>query len=105
MTAYCSGRETDCARPLPVPAFREVREHGRYVIGPGDRCQAVFPDNPAGKVWTRANITEGLEPSALPLGLSMQAAACELADRTHAGHWSPDLDAVLIPFAGDVRRE
>jgi hypothetical protein len=38
-----------------------------------------------------------LEPSALPLGLYMQAAVCELADRTHAGNWSPDLDAVLIP--------
>jgi hypothetical protein len=72
---------------------------------PGDRREATFPDNPAGKVWTRANISEGMEPSALPLGLYMQAAVCELADRTHAGNWSANLDAVLFPFSGDSGRE
>jgi len=25
----------------------------------------------------------------------MQAAVCDLADRTHAGNWLPNLDAVL----------
>jgi hypothetical protein len=69
---------------------------------PGDRREATFPDNPAGKVWTRANITEGLEPSTLPLGLYMQAAVCELADRTYAGNWSPNLDGVLFRRADNL---
>jgi hypothetical protein len=56
-------------------------------------------DNPAGKAWTRANITEGLEPEAWPQGPYMQAAVCELADRTQAKQWEPDLDAVLFPAA------
>jgi len=71
----------------------------------GCRREAVFPDNPAGQVWTRANITEGLEPSALRQGLYMQAAVCERPDRTHAGNRSSNLDAVLFPFAGDGKRE
>jgi hypothetical protein len=58
---------------------------------------ARFADNPAGKTWTRANIRDGLEPSSLPIGIYMQAAVCELADRTHAGNWSPNLNAVLYP--------
>lgn len=58
---------------------------------------ARFADNPAGKTWTRANIRDGLEPSALPIGVCMQAAVCELADRTHAGKWSPNLNTVLHP--------
>jgi hypothetical protein len=41
----------------------------------------------------------GIEPSALPLGLYMQAAVCELADRTQARNWSPNLDAALYPDA------
>lgn len=72
---------------------------------PGGRRQARFPDNPAGQVWTRANITEGLEPSAFPVALYMQAAVCELADRTHADNWSPDLDAVLFPSAREPGSE
>jgi hypothetical protein len=56
-------------------------------------------DNPAGQCWDRANIATGLEPAAVPLGLYMQAAVCELADRTQAGNWSADLDAVLFPDA------
>jgi hypothetical protein len=29
----------------------------------------------------------------------MQAAVCELADRTHARQWAANLDAVLYPAA------
>jgi hypothetical protein len=62
---------------------------------PAVEAEAQFPDNPAGKMWSRANIAEGVEPSALPLGIYMQAAVCELADRTQTGAWSNDLNAVL----------
>ncbi len=63
-----------------------------------------FPDNPAGKTWSRANISEGVEPSSLPLGIYMQAAVCELADRTQAANWSANLDAVLYPDAPRLPR-
>jgi hypothetical protein len=53
---------------------------------------ARFADNPAGKTWTRANIRDGLEPSSVPVGIYMQAAVCELADRVRTGNWSPNLD-------------
>lgn len=56
-------------------------------------------NNPAGRPWTRANIAEGLEPAALPVGVYMQAAVCELADRTQAGNWSVNLEEVLFPEA------
>jgi hypothetical protein len=62
---------------------------------PAFKPEAQFPDNPAGKMWNRANIAEGVEPSALPPGIYMQAAVCELADRTQTGVWSNDLNAVL----------
>lgn len=64
---------------------------------PAFQRAAQFPDNPAGLTWTRANIAAGVEPSALPLGIYMQAAVCELADRTQAGAWAANLDAVLFP--------
>ena len=67
--------------------------------GAGLNREAQFPDNPAGKSWSRANITEGVEPSAFSLGIYMQAAACELADRAQAGNWSANLDEVLFPGA------
>jgi hypothetical protein len=73
-----------------------------YALPSRLRGEAKFPDNLAGQVWTRANITGGLEPSTLPLGLYMQAAVCELADRTHAGQWSANLEAVLFPEAPHV---
>lgn len=90
--------------------FVRLNPDRAYVEGllrdaPDGRREARFPDNPVGKVWTRANITEGLEPSALPPGLYMQAAVCELADRTHADNWSPDLDAALFPSARKAGRE
>ena len=66
---------------------------------PMSRRDVRFPDNPAGKSWTRTNIAEGVEPSAFPLGLYMQAAVCELADRTQASDWSPNLATVLCPDA------
>jgi len=61
--------------------------------------RGLLADNPAGKPWTRSNITEGLEPTVLPAGPCMQAAVCELADRTQAGVWSSNLDTVLFPQA------
>jgi hypothetical protein len=67
--------------------------------GPQLQRQQQFPDNPAGKAWTRGNIGEGLEPSALTPGTYMQAAVCELADRAQAANWSANLDAVLFPSA------
>jgi hypothetical protein len=64
-----------------------------------NRTQRPFPDNDAGKSWSRANIREGLEPDAFPMGPYMQAAVCELADRVQSGRWSKNLDAVLYPDA------
>jgi hypothetical protein len=61
--------------------------------------RTTFADNPAGKIWTRTNIAEGLEPSVFAQGPYMQAAVCELADRTQAGDWSVNLGAVLYPEA------
>jgi hypothetical protein len=58
-----------------------------------------FPDNPAGKGFDRSNITSALEPARFPLGLYVQAAVCELADRTQANQWGPNLDGVLYPKA------
>jgi len=68
-------------------------------VGPMRERGVRFPDNAAGKSWTRANIAEGLEPSELPLGLYMQAAVCELADRSWFGNWTANLDRVLHPGA------
>lgn len=59
----------------------------------------TFPDNEAGKEWTRQTIASGLEPPELPLGIFMKAVVCELADRTHAQNWSANLAAVLEPGA------
>lgn len=56
-----------------------------------------FADNPAGREWTRANISEGLEPAEIAMPVYMQAAVCELADRQQAGNWSSNLKAVLFP--------
>jgi len=64
--------------------------------GPAFNRPLHFTDNPAGKTWTREDISEGVEPSALPLGIYMQAAVCELADRAQAKNWSVNLDAVLF---------
>jgi hypothetical protein len=44
-----------------------------------------------------SGIGTGREPSSLPSGVDMQAAVCELAERTHAGDWSSNLAAVLNP--------
>lgn len=120
---YANERDHVQADPAPTHILEQVegfRNAGArfvrlnpdraYVEGllrdaPGGRREARFPDNPVGKVWTRASITEGLEPSALSPGLYMQAAVCELADRTHADNWSPDLDAALFPSAWKAGRE
>jgi len=59
----------------------------------------TFADNDAGRAWDRGNIREGLQPAGPPIGLYMQAAVCELADRTQAGNWAANLDAVLYPQA------
>lgn len=60
---------------------------------------ARLPDNPAGKAFDRGNITAAVEPARFPLQLYMQAAVCELADRTQAGQWASNLDRVLYPEA------
>ena len=77
------------------------------IIASGSRPRAAqaqeasdqFPDNPAGKAFDRSNITAALEPAQFPVGLYMQAAACELADRTQARRWAPNLDGVIYPGA------
>jgi hypothetical protein len=75
-------------------------------LGPGGfplpgfpKAAARIPDNPAGQAFDRSIITAALEPAVLPLGLCMQAAVCELADRVQAGNWAANLDAVLFPDA------
>jgi hypothetical protein len=77
------------------------RAYVEQVLPPGPRFGRglSFADNPAGKSWTRANIAEGLEPPELPLGIYMQAAVCELADRSRFGNWTVNLDKVLHPGA------
>jgi hypothetical protein len=78
---------------------------GRRVAGPGGSVRAKdpagvkFPDNPAGRPLDRSSIGAALEPDIYPQGPYMQAAACELADRTRAGNWSADLEEVLVPDA------
>mgnify|MGYP005836427865 CR=1 FL=1 len=67
--------------------------------GPGRTGQGSFADNPAGKEFHRRNILSGLEPADLPQGVYMQAAVCELADRTQARNWAPDLAGRLYPDA------
>jgi hypothetical protein len=56
-------------------------------------------DNPAHTGWSAENLHLGLEPVEVRMGICMQAAVCELADRTQAGKWTSDLDAVLYPQA------
>ncbi|MBM3359712.1 MAG: hypothetical protein FJY54_18620 [Betaproteobacteria bacterium] len=87
------------ARFVRLNPDRAYVEHLTASLPPRLRAGVKFPDNPAGKTWTRSNINEGLEPSGLPLGLYMQAAICELADRTQAGNGSANLAAVLFPDA------
>jgi hypothetical protein len=72
-----------------------------FMAGPMRAQEAPdrFPDNPAGKAFDRSNIAMALEPTQFPVGLYMQAAVCELADRAQARHWAPNLDGVLYPDA------
>lgn len=67
--------------------------------GPGRTGQGSFADNPAGKEFNRRNILSGLEPADFPQRVYMQAAVCELADRTQARNWAPNLEAILYPDA------
>ena len=67
--------------------------------GQAQEGRGGFPDNPAGKSFDRSNIASALEPARFPLGLYMQAAVSELADRTQAKQWGPNLDGVLYPNA------
>jgi hypothetical protein len=59
-------------------------------------ARLAFADNPAGRAWSRQNITEGLEPSGVPIVVYMRAAVCELADRTQTNNWSPNLEEALF---------
>jgi len=58
-----------------------------------------FADNDAGRSYDRSSIREALEPAGLPIGLFVQAAVCEAADRVQAKNWSNNLDAVLYADA------
>ncbi len=85
----------------PFGRLNPDRAYVQQVLPPGLNQSKTreFADNPAGKTWTRLNIGDGLEPAALPIGIYMQAAVCELADRTHDSNWSPNLDRALHPEA------
>ena len=61
------------------------------------RRDLELPDNPAHQVITRANLAGALEPPGLTISPCMQAAVCELADRTQTGRWTPDLESVISP--------
>jgi len=88
------------ARFIRLNADRAYVERIVQSGGSGPRgADLRFPDNNAGKAWDRRNIREGLEPAALPMTPYMQAAVCELVDRTQAQNWMPNLDAVLYPDA------
>ena len=80
------------SRPGPGPAFRA--EPAQEQDGP-----ARFADNPGGNAFDRRNIASAVEPARFPLPLYMQAAVCELADRTQANQWAANLDRVLYPNA------
>ena len=67
--------------------------------GPMRMAAPSFPDNLAATAYDRENIRFALEPAAFPIQLFMQAAVCELADRTQANNRSPNLDEVLFPDA------
>ena len=79
------------------------RAYVERILQAGPRLRAAAgrtpADNDAGRAWDRGNIREGLEPAGPPIALYMQAAVCELADRTQAGNWAANLDAVLYPRA------
>lgn len=61
-----------------------------------------LPQNPAGAKFDRFSIRRAVMPGP-PNGVTnsqaLTAAACELADRTNRGNWSPALNAVLFPEA------
>ncbi len=91
----------------PDRSYVEQIVASRPSLGPGfaagpaqaEESPSLFPDNPAGTAFDRSNITSGLEPAQFPLHLYMQAAVCELADRTQARQWMPNLDGVIYPDA------
>jgi len=91
----------------PDRSYVERMVASRLRLGPGfvaDPARAKealdrFPNNSAGKAFDRSNIAMALEPTQFPVALYMQAAVYELADRTQARHWAPNLDAVLYPNA------
>jgi hypothetical protein len=80
------------SRPRPGLGFGAER------VRPQEEADR-FPDNPAGQAFDRGNITSGLEPAQFPLNVYMQAAVCELADRTQARQWVPNLGGVIYPNA------
>ena len=100
---------------VQVEGFRKGQAKARFVrlnpdrayveriLQAGPMLRAVAgrtpADNDAGRAWDRGNIREGLEPAGPPIGLYMQAAVCELADRTQAKNWAANLEAVLYPQA------
>ncbi len=73
------------------------RAYVQWVSGGGAETAV---DNPAGQAWDHRSIRAAMEPedAASDAGY-MAAALCELADRTHAKDWRPNLDAPLHPDA------
>jgi len=67
----------------------------RWVIG---RTPPRMVQNPAGKRFDSRTIRQATEPSGF-FEEGLAAAACELADRTQRGEWSPLLQEVLYPEA------
>lgn len=72
----------------------------RWVLG---RTPPRVVQNPAGKRFDGRTIRQATEPDGL-FAEGMAAAACELADRTQRGEWSPILKDVLYPQAPRSRR-
>jgi len=97
---------------VQVEGFRKAG--ARFVRLNPDRCyvESAWPkriplpadlrrrlaDNAAGAAWDRSNIRAGLEPEELPSFVGIQAAACELADRTQRNRWDADLAQTLCRF-------
>lgn len=85
-----------------VEQLLESRPGLRQGFRPGAEpptARTGFPDNSAGAAFDRGNIVTGVEPARFPVGLYMQAAVSELADRTQAQEWAANLDGVLFPGA------
>jgi hypothetical protein len=68
------------------------RSYVEAVMGSAPGAQ----DHPAGKPFDHQSIRTAMEPESIPVGMGVAAAACELADRSHAGVLDAQLDQAIF---------